>query len=153
MGAENMFRKVFGRKGVGEAFAPRSSAAETLHPALKTELQRIDLLRSGLGRKAVHYVATGERGDLFAQLLDLSTAGDHAWKAYRDTEPRHYTLFQATDIAVVRGEIAPGPVVLRALELRLAATQKQTSWSYSPRPQETLLTNCPGCSTLASGGW
>jgi hypothetical protein len=144
MGAENMFRKVFGRKGVREAFAPHSSAAEMLHPALNAELQRLDLLRSGLGRKAIHYVATGERGDLFAQLLDLSTAGDHAWKAYRDTEPRHYTLFQATDIAVIRGEIAPGPIVLRALELRLAATQKQTSWSYSPRPQETLLTTLSG---------
>lgn len=152
MGADGMFRKVFGRKGLSETFATRSYAGDSLHPALKAELQRLDLLRSGLGRKAIHYVATGERDDLFAQLLDLSTAGDQAWKAYRDTEPRHYTLFQATDIAVIRGEIAPGPLALRALELRLAATQKHTSWTYSPRPQETLLTTLSGMLNIGLKG-
>lgn len=144
MGAENMFRKVFGRKVVGEAFAPRTSGAETLHPALRAELQRLDLLRNGLGRKAIHYVATGERGDLFAQLLALSTASYDTRKAYEQAEPRNHTLQRGTDAAVVRGEIAPGPVVLRALELRLAAAQKNTSWSYSPRPQETVTTALSG---------
>jgi hypothetical protein len=144
MGSENMFRKVFGRKVVGDALAPRTSGAETLHPGLNSELQRLDLLRSGLGRKAIHYVATGERGDLFEQLLALSTASYEVRKAYEQAEPRNHTLQRATDAGVVRGEIAPGPVVLRALELRLAAAQKNTSWSYSPRPQETVITALSG---------
>lgn len=144
MGSEGVFRKVFGRKGLGEAFAPRGSDGDALHPALKAELQRLDLLRGGLGRKAVHYLITGERGDLFEQLLALSTASYEVRKAYEQAEPRTHTLQRATDAAVIRGEIAPGPVVLRALELRLAAAQKNTSWSYSPRPQETVITTLSG---------
>lgn len=151
MGAENMFRKVFGRKVVGDAFAPRTSAVETMHPALRAELQRLDLLRNGLGRKAIHYVATGERGDLFGQLLALSTASYEVRKAYEQAEPRNHTLQRATDAGVVRGEIAPGPVVLRALELRLAAAQKTTSWSYSPRPQETVFTTLSGMLNIEIG--
>lgn len=140
MGAENVFRKVFGRKVMGEVFAPRGGEVETLDPALKAELQQLDLLRDGLGRKAIHYVTTGERGDLFARLLALSTAGYDAWKAYEAAEPRPYTLAMATAKAVVTGAIPPGPVVLRTLEVRLAATRQQASWSYTPRPQPTVLT-------------
>lgn len=144
MGSQGIFRAVFGRKGVSEVFTPRSPEADALHPALKAELQRLDLLKSGLGRKAIHYVTTGERGDLFGQLLAMSTASHAVRKPFEDTEPRIYTLQKETDTAVVTGEIAPGPVVLRTLELRLAAARKQTSWSYSPRPVETSITALSG---------
>jgi hypothetical protein len=150
MGAENMFRKVFGRKNAGVPIAhshqpPMQALAgmggdAALHPALMAEWQRLDLLRSGLGRKAIHYVATGERGDLFEQLLALSTAIYDDWKAYEQAEPRKHALQRATDAAVISGEIVPGPMLLRTLELRIAAERKQTSWSYSPRPQPTPLT-------------
>lgn len=144
MGSQGIFRAVFGRKGVSEVFSPRSPEADALHPALKTELQRLDLLRYGLGRKAIHYVTTGERSDLFDVLLAMSTASHAVRKPYEDTEPRIYTLQKETDTAVVTGEIAPGPVVLRTLELRLAAARKQTSWSYSPKPVETSITALSG---------
>ena len=140
MGSEGLFRKVFGRKGLGDAFAPRSTDGDALHPALKAELQRLDLLRGGLGRKAIHYVLTGERSDLFDKLRDMSTASHAVRKPYEDTEPRLFTVHKDTDTAVIVGEIPPGPVVLRTLELRLAAAAKQTSWSYSPRPVRTSIT-------------
>jgi hypothetical protein len=72
MGSGGLFHKVFGRKGLGEAFAPPGKEVEMLHPALAAELLRFDHYAQGFGRRAVRYVATGDGTDLLAAMMPLA---------------------------------------------------------------------------------
>ncbi len=107
-----MFRKVFGRKGLSEAFAPRSYAGDTLHLALKAELQRLEFYSPGFGQRAVRYVTTGEDEALLADMAPLARGNLVGSSAYQQVKPSLHDMAGATNLAVASGEIPPGPRLL-----------------------------------------
>ncbi|MBA4044947.1 MAG: hypothetical protein C0471_11085 [Erythrobacter sp.] len=133
MGAENIFRKVFGRKAVSTPNAPAYNAppqaASTqapegaLHPALLDELQRLELYARGFGRRAIRYVTTGEDAALLADMAPLAHRNLAHATPYQQARPVIYDVIRATNAAVVTGAIAPGPQLLRLIEIRIAALQ------------------------------
>lgn len=137
MGAENIFRKVFGRKGVGEVSTPvpsvpQHSDAATLHPALMAELQRLEFYARDFGRRAVRYVTTGDDAALIADMAPLARDNLRAKSSYQMAQPNLRDMQVATNRAVTTGEIAPGPHVARLIEIRVAAQQITVPWGHKP---------------------
>lgn len=139
MGAENMFRKVFGRKGLGEVFAPPSNEGDMLHPALLAELQRLEFYARGFGRRAVRYVTTGEDAALLADMAPLARNNCVHSSAYQQVKPTLTEMSTATNLAVANGEIAPGPQVQRLIAIRIAARQVHAPWGQTPDAREMAV--------------
>lgn len=144
-----MFRKVFGRKGLGEASAPRPVEPMTLHPALAAELRRLDYYGPAFGKRALHYVATGEGRDLLAAMVPLARQNKVHNTTYQQAKPPLNDLSGATDLAVATGEIAPGPPVARLMEIRAAADQISLPWGQKPDTREVAVM---GMKAMLGGG-
>lgn len=149
MGADGMFRKVFGRKGLSETFATRSYAGDTLHPALKAELQRLEFYSRGFGQRAVRYVTTGDDEALLADMAPLARGNLVGSSAYQQVKPSLHDMTGATNLAVASGEIAPGPQLPRLLRLRIAASQIQGPRGKSLTTRELTML---GMSAMLFGG-
>lgn len=143
-----MFRKLFGRKGTTGASPGLSSDTGPLHPAIAAELQRLDLYRSGLGSKAIRYVATGER----SEVIDAITALAKATPRYTAPYFRNHAAFGEaegnTNTALVTGAIPPGPELGRLLSVRIATGAIHGSYP-ALTPAELAV---QGFSTIVSAG-
>lgn len=159
MGADGVFRKVFGRKGlaaIGEAVqAALTEAAQppvdttALHPALVAELQRLEFYARGFGRRALRFVTTGEDRELLAAMAPLAQENLRGNSAYQMAKPSIHDMQGATNLAVVRGEIADGVQIVRLLEIRAAARQIHVAWNQKPDARELVL---KGLSAMLGGG-
>jgi Domain of unknown function (DUF4132) len=119
MGAENMFRKVFGRKVVGTPALSAYSEAGRLHPALAAELQRLDLIKSGLARKAQSVVLSGD-DESFLRELDTLVASVPRYQSpyFKDNAACNDTQ-GAVDVAMAKGEITDAGMIRRFFAIRL----------------------------------
>lgn len=149
MGSEGLFRKVFGRKGLGEASPPPPVEPTALHPALTAELRRLDYYGPAFGKRALHYVATGEGRDLLAAMVPLARQNKVHATTYQQAKPPLGELSGATDLAVATGEIAPGPQVARLIEIRAAADQISVPYGQKPDAREVAVM---GMRALLGGG-
>ena len=130
MGAENMFRKVFGRKGLGDVPAPRSSEADMLHPALKAELARLDLFGRGLAARATGYVVSGrEEGVLTTLEQHLATVSRHDAPYFKDNQACNSTQ-NAVDKALAKGEVSDVGIISRFIAVRMRVRPKITRSYY-----------------------
>ncbi len=129
-----MFRKLFGQKGFGTAGIGGTGggtaiAPAPLHPAITAELLRIEHYRPGLGRAALHYVASGERADVLPVIASLGQANLVHNTPYQQAEPRLHEQLGQTSRALVNGEIPPGPEVLRLMQIRVATKHVRAPWN------------------------
>ncbi|HSF13696.1 MAG TPA: hypothetical protein VLA50_12055, partial [Erythrobacter sp.] len=113
MGAENMFRKVFGRKGVGAPTLSAYSDTGRLHPAMAAELQRLDLIKSGLARKAQSVVLAVD-DESFLRELDTLVASVPRYQSpyFKDNAACNDTQ-GAVDVALAKGEITDAGIIGR----------------------------------------
>jgi hypothetical protein len=164
MGSQGIFRAVFGRKGVGQTSSPQPSPAASfasaqgapqhsdalaLHPALLTELQRLEFYARGFGRRALRYVTTGEDAALLADMVPLARQNCIYNSAYQEAKPSLVEMSTATNTAVVKGEIAAGPQVQRLIAIRLAAGQISPPWGQKRDARELAVI---GLSAMLNGG-
>lgn len=119
MGAENMFRKVFGRKVVGTPALSAYREAGRLHPAMAAELQRLDLIKSGLARKAQSVVLAGD-DESFLRELDTLVASVPRYQSpyFKDNAACNDTQ-GAVDVAMAKGEITDAGMIRRFFAIRL----------------------------------
>jgi HEAT repeat protein len=143
MGLEGAFRKVFGRKGLGEASSPAGYERPQLHLAMIGELQRLDLFQVGLGRLAQSYVATGAPADFLSSLEAITAKypqtsyGSPYLKdngAVNDAQGR-------VDVALIRGEIPASPAIARFVAIRrlVRPMASQAGWGQKPYPESQML--------------
>lgn len=142
MGADGMFRKVFGRKGLSfgghpapgrpaqsgaapstaapSAPAPSAPAkADTLHPALKAELARLDLFGRGLAARATGYVVGGrDEGVLTMLEQHLATVSPHDAPYFKDNHACNTTQ-NNVDKALAKGEVADVGIISRFIAVRM----------------------------------
>lgn len=137
MGLEGVVRKLFGRK-TDEPQSPAATAA--LHPAMAAELLRIEHYRPGLGRAALHFVASGERPDTLDAIGALAQANLVYNTPYQQAEPRLNEMIGQTSQALVKGEIPPGPEVLRLMQIRIATKHIRAQWNAPQSDAELALT-------------
>ncbi len=104
------------------------------------ELQRIEHYRPGLGRAALHYVASGERPDALDAIATLSQANLLSTSPYQKAEPKLIEMLGKTSQALVRGEIQPGPEVLRLLQVRIATKYVRAPWNKPLTDTELAVT-------------
>lgn len=149
MGSQGLFRAVFGRKGVGAASVPPPVEPGALHPALEAELRRYDYFGPAFGRRALHFVATGEGRDLLGAMVPLARQNKVHNTTYQQAKPPLGELTGATDLAVATGEIAPGPQVARLMEIRAAADQISIPWGQKPDAREVAVM---GMKAMLGGG-
>lgn len=96
---------------------------------MAAELQRIELYRPGFGHAALHYVASGERLDALDIIAALSRIDLSSTSPYQKAEPTLSQMLGKTSQALVRGEIQPGPEVLRLLQIRIATKYVRAPWN------------------------
>ncbi len=149
MGSQGIFRTVFGRKSVGAASVPPPVDPGALHPALTAELRRYDYYGPAFGRRALHFVATGEGRDLLAAMVPLARQNKVHNTTYQQAKPPLNELTGATDLAVATGEIAPGPQVARLIEIRAAADQISVPYGQKPDAREVAVM---GMKSMLGGG-
>ncbi|MEG3152199.1 DUF4132 domain-containing protein [Sphingomonas sp. ZT3P38] len=111
-----------------------------LHPAMVTELQRIEHYRPGLGRAAQRYVASGERPEVLDAIAALSQANLVGTSPYQKAEPTLSVVVGNTCQALVTGEIQPGPEVLRLLQVRIATRYVTAPWNKQASDTELAVT-------------
>lgn len=136
MSVESVIRKIFGRKAASE----ENSGAAQLHAAMAAELLRIEHYRHGLGRAAHHYVASGERADVLDAIAALSKANRVSTSPYQKAEPSLSEMLGKTSQALIKGEIPPGPEVLRLLQIRVATKHVQGPWNKQLTDTELAVT-------------
>jgi hypothetical protein len=113
------------------------------------ELQRLEFYSRGFGRRAVHFVTTGEGSDLLAAMAPLAQDNLRAQSAYQLAKPSLHDMAAATNLAVANGEIAPGPQVARLIAVRIAAKQVQGPYGQPPAPGQLAIL---GMSAMLFGG-
>ncbi|MFC4256600.1 DUF4132 domain-containing protein [Altererythrobacter xixiisoli] len=133
---ESVVRKLFGRKaGTGNG---ATADGGQLHPAMAAELLRIEYYQAGLGRAAVNFVASGERPDTVDAIAALGQANLVYTSPYQQVEPKIHELIGQTSVALVKGEIPPGPQVLRLLQVRIATRHVRAPW-HTPMSDAELV--------------
>lgn len=115
-----MFRAIFGRKVTAENGPQLSNGGGQLHPAIRAHLQRLDVVQPGLGKPAIAFVAKGEPSSVIGRIENAH----HATSRYNNPFFRDYAAVEqverATALALVTGEIAPGPEVARLMRVDIA---------------------------------
>lgn len=131
MGAENMFRKVFGRKGVNVVSAPEMPVAGTLHPTLMAELHRLDLIKTGLARKAQNFVLAGEDRGFLAQLeAIMASTPRYSSPYFKDNNARNATQGKV-DVALAKGEVDDAAIIGRFFAIRLRVSPSIDQRTYT----------------------
>jgi HEAT repeat protein len=104
-----------------------------------SELQRLDLYRSGLGRQASRFVASGERSDVLDTILALTKAAPRYSAKYFMDHKAFHEAEGNTNVALVTGAFPPGPELARLLSVRIATGSVSGSYVNPPTPAERAL--------------
>lgn len=115
-----MLRKLFGRMAGDSMSSGLSQSSSPLHGAIAAELQRLHLLQPGLDREASRFVASGERADVVGKIEAHCKAINRYSSPYFSDNIASNAVEGATDVALVTGEIEPGPEIPRLMQIRIA---------------------------------
>jgi len=144
MTVEGVFRKVFGRKGLGGAGDGGSFAETQLHPAMAAELQRLDLFKPGLGKLGQAFVATA-KPEGFLDMLG-SIASSYPQTSYSSPYLKDNAAVNdaqsKVDVALVKGEIPASPAIARFIAVRrlVRPMVTQPGWGRQSYPESQMPT-------------
>ncbi len=144
-----MLRKLFGRKAEDLTASNLSQAPSRLHSTIAAELQRLHLLHPGLDREASRFVASGESSDVVAKIEAHCKAINRYASPYFSDSIACNAVEGATDLALVTGDIDPGPEIPRLMQIRVATGRVSRPYNQSPSVEDMIL---PAFTQMVLGG-